>query len=46
LGENSHISRGCVVGGAYASGEARKISVTAKDTVLQPNTVLLPGEMM
>ena len=46
LGENSHISRGCVVGGAYGPGEARKISVTAKDSRLEPNTVLLPGEMI
>jgi len=46
LGENSRISRGCVVGGAYAPGEKKKISVTAKDSVLAPNTVLLPGEML
>ncbi len=45
LGENSHISRGCVVGGAYGPKEKKKISVTAKDTVLEENTVLLPGEM-
>ena len=46
LGENSHISRGCVVGGAFGAKEKRKISVTAKDTVMEPNTVLLPGEML
>jgi len=46
LGENSRISRGCVVGGAFGPKEKRKISVTAKDTVMEPNTVLLPGEMM
>ena len=46
LGENSHISRGCVVGGAYAPGEAKHISVTSKDSRLEPNTVLLPGEMI
>ena len=46
LGENSRICRGCVVGGAYAPGETGKISVTAKDTQLAPNTVLLPGEMI
>ena len=45
LGENSYISRGCVVGGAYGPKEKKKISVTAKDTVLEENTVLLPGEM-
>ena len=46
LGENSYISRGCVVGGNFGPKEKKKISVTAKDTVMQPNTVLLPGEMM
>ena len=46
LGENCRISRGCVVGGAFGPKEKKKISVTGKDTVLEPNTVLLPGEMM
>ncbi|MBO5317206.1 MAG: glucose-1-phosphate adenylyltransferase [Oscillospiraceae bacterium] len=46
LGENSLISRGCVVGGAFAPQDKKKISVTGKDTVMEPNTVLLPGEMM
>ena len=46
LGENSRISRGCVVGGAYAPGEKKKISVTSKNSILDPNTVLLPGEMI
>ena len=46
LGENSRICRGAVVGGAYAPGEKRKISVTGKDSVLETNTVLLPGELL
>ena len=46
LGENSRISRGCVIGGTFGPKEKRKISVTGKDTVLEPNTVLLPGEMI
>ncbi len=46
LGENSKICRGAVVGGAYKPGEKKKISVTGKNTVLEPNAVLLPGEMM
>ena len=46
LGENSRICRGAVVGGAYEPGEKKKISVTGKDTVLEMNTVLLPGEML
>ena len=46
LGENSRICRGSVVGGAYGPKDKKKISVTAKDTVLEENTVLLPGEML
>ncbi len=46
LGENSKICRGAVVGGAYTAAESKKISVTGKDTVLEENTVLLPGEML
>ncbi len=46
LGENTRICRGCVVGGAYAPNEAKQISVTGKGTVLEQNSVLLPGEMM
>ena len=46
LGENSRIGRNCVVGGAYRSDEPKQISVTAKGTVMEENTVLLPGEML
>ena len=46
LGENTVVRRGCVIGGAYAPGEEKKISVTGKDTVLEANAVLLPGEMI
>ena len=46
LGENSRICRGAVVGGAYGPKEKKKISVTSKDAVVEPNTVLLPGEML
>ena len=46
LGENSRIGRNCVVGGAYHKDEAKQISVTAKGTVMEENTVLLPGEML
>ena len=46
LGENSRVCRGAVVGGAYAPGEEKKISVTSKDSVVEANTVLLPGEML
>ncbi len=46
LGENSKVCRGAVVGGAFAPKEKKKISVTAKNTVVEANTVLLPGEML
>ncbi len=46
LGENSKICRNAVVGGAFGSKEKKKISVTAKGTVVEAGTVLLPGEML
>ena len=46
LGENSRVCRNAVVGGAFAAEEKKQISVTAKGTVVQANTVLLPGEML
>ena len=46
LGENSRVCRGAVVGGTFAADEQKKISVTGKDTVVEANTVLLPGEMI
>ena len=46
LGENSRVCRGAVVGGAFGPKEKKKISVTSKNTVVEANTVLLPGEML
>ena len=46
LGENSKVCRNAVVGGAFAAEEKKQISVTAKGTVVEANTVLLPGEML
>ena len=46
LGENSRVCQNAVVGGAFAPGEKKKISVTAKNAVVEANTVLLPGEML
>ena len=46
LGENSRVGKNCVVGGAYAAGEEKSISVTSKGAVLEDNTVLLPGDMV
>ena len=45
LGENSKVCRNAVVGGVFAKDEAKQISVTAKGTVIEAGTVLLPGEM-
>ena len=46
LGENSHIGRNAVVGGAFGPKDKKKISVTSKGAVVGNNTVLLPGEML
>ena len=46
LGEDSRVCRNAVVGGAFEPGEKKDICVTAKGTVVEANTVLLPGEMM
>ncbi len=46
LGENSHIGRNAVVGGAFADGEKKNISVTSKGAVVEAGTALLPGEML
>ena len=46
LGENSHISRNCVVGSAFGPKDKRKISVTAKGAVLAENATLVPGDMV
>ena len=45
LGENSKVCHNAVVGGVFAKDEAKKISVTAKGTVIEAGTILLPGEM-
>ena len=44
LGENSKVCKNAVVGGAFAEGEQKKISVTSKGSVVE--TVLLPGDMV
>ena len=45
LGENSKVCRNAVVGGVFKPEDQKLISVTAKGTVIEANTVLLPGEM-
>ena len=44
LGEDSKVCKNAVVGGAFAEGEVKKISVTSKGAVVE--TVLLPGDMV
>jgi glucose-1-phosphate adenylyltransferase len=44
LGENSMVCKNAVVGGAFAPGEKKEISVTSKGAVVE--TVLLPGDMV
>ena len=46
LGEGSKVCKNAVVGGQFAEGEAREISVTSKDAVVEANTVLKPGDML
>ena len=46
LGEDSKVCRGAVVGGVFGSKDKKKISVTSKGSVVEANTVLLPGEML
>ena len=46
LGENSKVCKNAVVGGQFAEGEKREISVTSKDAVVEANTVLKPGDML
>ena len=46
LGENSRVCRNAVVGGAFAPGEKKQISVTSKGAVVEAGTALLPGQML
>ena len=46
LGENSKVCKNAVVGGAFAEGEKKQISVTSKDTVVEAGSVLKPGDML
>ena len=46
LGENCKVCRGAVIGGTFAHGEKKQISVTSKNSVVEANAVLLPGEML
>ncbi len=46
LGENSKVCQNAVVGGAFGPKDKKQISVTSKGAVVEPNAVLLPGEML
>ena len=46
LGEDTKVCKNAVVGGQFAEGENREISVTSKGAVVEANTVLKPGEML
>ena len=46
LGENSRVGRNAVVGGSFAEGEKKQISVTSKGAVVEANAVLQPGAML
>ena len=46
LGEGSKICKNAVVGGQFAEGEKRQISVTSKGAVIEANAVLKAGEMV
>ena len=46
LGEDSRVGKNAVVGGAFAEGEKKEISVTSKGAVVEANTVLKPGDML
>jgi len=46
LGEGSKVCKNAVVGGQFAEGENREISVTSKGAVVEANAVLKPGDML
>ena len=46
IGENSKVCKNAVVGGQFAEGEKRAISVTSKGAVIEANAVVKPGEMV
>ena len=46
LGEDSRVGKNAVVGGVFAEGEKKQISVTSKGAVVEANAVLKPGDML
>ena len=46
LGEDTHVGKNAVIGGAFGPDEQPKISVTAKGAVIAENAVVQPGELI
>ena len=45
IGEDCRICRGAVIGGSFAAGEEKKISVVGKAKTIEANTTIQPGEV-
>ena len=45
IGEDCRVCRGAVIGGSFAEGEAKQISVVGKAKTIEPNTAIKPGEI-
>lgn len=46
IGEGCTVKRGAVIGGTFGKNERKKISVVGKNTVIDENRVVLPGEIV
>ena len=46
IGEGCTVKRGAVIGGSFGPKDKKKISVVGKNTVLQENAVVSPGEIV
>ena len=46
LGESTRVCANAVVGGTFAQGEKKEISVTQKNATVPSGSVLFPGEML
>ena len=45
IGEDCRICRGAVIGGSFAPGEEKKISVVGKAKTIAENTAIKPGDI-
>ena len=46
IGEDCRIRRGAVIGGCFAEGEAKQISVVGKGKIIEENRAVKPGEVV